>query len=683
MLIIDRFRFRSRFRFRFIFDPLDPPVWAQSQRKLSEDKEVYYTMATKWTITEHPVAITRTLSPYSYRGNRRDSILEQNGLHAVAVTHITPRGPDSNQSVALFPTRLVNPQDPRGYLSTPLSFPDVPKPPTRVTYDGVALTFLNDALHQPNYTLSVFVSPDKPVVHTLLSFESPQQLSEASQLSVTVVRQEGGHVVRRIETWLDNRRYQCSLTCTSASASPSPLQDRELRNTFVTQWTYGTKFNCGDPTLEALVYFAKIRTSEAIFNAPTLGLVHSPGGRMFYCGVWCNDQAEYASPVFPILHSPGSLQREAMEQSIRVLTQYFDTATGQIPYSVEIDGGYIGRLDRGDAAMFALGASQYLLAADDPSFSQEFFPAISLACEIICDRIASHPDGILPSQSDELEGRFPTGDANLSVNCLAILALEFASKAAHHLDDTRTSRKYLEMTKNLRNSVHEYFRNFEPWQYDYFHDCPDVRGWICLTALAGLPNGNDALAYALTHLWSSDTGMMGVRTSSESDDVWDRCTLYAIRAAFASGQQPLVELGLSRLEEYSRRRIWTGASAPYAVENETGGAQLAAESALVIRIFTEGLLGLTLHAGRKFSLQVVCPHAWNRFQVDDMWICGMLISVKIAAVRKAGIKDRVLRVTVNMDCGSLSAQLENNKKMFVTLPQNDGVALIEVANCDV
>lgn len=628
-------------------------------------------MTTKWTITEHPILITRALSPYSYGGNRRDSILEQNGLHAVAMTHITPRGPDSNQSMALFPTRFVNPQDPRGYLSIPLKFPDVPKSPNRVVYDGVALTFINDALHQPNYSLSVFVSPDKPVVHTLLSFEKPQQVSATSRQSVTVVRQEGGHVVRCIETWLDNCRFQRLFSCMPLSASLSPLQDKKLRSTFVTQWTHGTKFDCGDPTLKALVYFAKIRTSEAIFNAPRLGLVHSPGGGMFYCGVWCNDQAEYASPIFPILHSPGSIQREAMEQSIRVLTQYFDTTTSQIPYSVEVDGGYIGRLDRGDGAMFALGVSQYLLAADDSLFSQEFFPAISLACEIISDRIASHPDGILPSQSDELEGRFPSGDANLSVNCLAILALDFASKAANHVGDIRTSHKYRRMATDLRSSVHEYFHNSKAWKYDYFQGCTDARGWICLTALAGLPHGDDALTYALTHLWSSDIGKTGVRTSSESEDVWDRCTLYAIRAAFASGKQPLVELGLSRLEDYGRRRMWTGTSAPYAVENEAGGAQLSAESALVIRIITEGLLGLTFHSERKFSLQVVCPSVWNHFQVENIWIYGVLISVKVVAVRKASIQGRMLRVSIDMDCGPLSVQLQNGAKMFVILSRNE------------
>lgn len=603
-------------------------------------------------------------------------MIEQNGLHVVAVTHITPRGPTSDQSVLLFPTRFVNPHDPRGYLRTALTFPKVPRPPNRVTFDGITLTFYSEIMHQLNYALSVIVSIDEPVVHILLKFEY-EQSDTSLQPSTTVVLNAGGHKVYRVDRWLDKVHFQRTFSCLHEAQTPTALHDEELRRTTIAQWTHGVKFDCEDVTLKALVHFAKIRTSEAVFNAPSLGLVHSPGGLMFYCGVWCNDQAEYAAPLFPILHPPGSLQREAMEQSLRVLYQNFDTANNQIPYSIEIDGNYVGRLDRGDSAMFALGASQYILAVDNESVSQEFFPAVSFACEIICDRISTNADGILPSQSDELEGRFSSGDANLSVNCLAILALQTAAEVAHHINDVRTSERYRKTARNLRNSVHEFFRTPTPWKYAYHRGCLDARGWICLTALAKLPDGHDALKYALTNLWKCDSGSVGVRTISTSDDVWDRCTLYAIRAAFASGVDDLIELGAKRLEEYSQNRLRSSASAPYAVENEASGAQLSAESSLVIRTFTEGLLGLTLLAGRTFSLQVACPRSWNHFHVNDMWLFGKLVSVNVVAVGKVE-QERLLRVVIEMERGSVGAQLRHGDQVLVTLQLSGDYPLIEL-----
>lgn len=38
-------------------------------------------------------------------------------------------------------------------------------------------------------------------------------------------------------------------------------------------------------------------------------------------------------------------------------------------YSVEIDGGYVGKLDHGDAAMYAWGVSLMLLARNRPELT--------------------------------------------------------------------------------------------------------------------------------------------------------------------------------------------------------------------------------------------------------------------------------------------------------------------------
>ena len=87
---------------------------------------------------------------------------------------------------------------------------------------------------------------------------------------------------------------------------------------------------------------------------------------MFYCGVWCNDQAEYAAPVFPLIHGPGTRERTAMGQSLSVIADHFNHAyRNHVPYSIEIDGRYIGQLDHGDAGVYFLGAAKFLLGCYD------------------------------------------------------------------------------------------------------------------------------------------------------------------------------------------------------------------------------------------------------------------------------------------------------------------------------
>ena len=167
----------------------------------------------------------------------------------------------------------------------------------------------------------------------------------------------------RVTHWRNGgKMLHTAFSCLPILQIPSPLSDLQLRCKFVNNWTSGIVLKCPDKYLNSLVHFAKIRTSEAVFDSPTIGLCHSPGGNMFYCGVWCNDQVEYTAPLTPYLYPPNSTEHSAIRQSLRTLYEYFDIYSKQIPYSVEIDGGYIGRLDRGDAAMFALGASQYLLS---------------------------------------------------------------------------------------------------------------------------------------------------------------------------------------------------------------------------------------------------------------------------------------------------------------------------------
>ncbi|CAN8063398.1 unnamed protein product [Agarophyton chilense] len=204
---------------------------------------------------------------------------------------------------------------------------------------------------------------------------------------------------------------------------------------------------------------------------------------------------------------------------------------------------------------------------------------LSFACGVLHQKLQASSNGIIPSQSDELEGRFPSGTHNLATNCLAILAFEAAAQAAMQANDPFLRDEYRSAARTLRINTHAHFMCDDERMYAYYTHCDDARGWACLAALAELPHGEKALEYCLNQLWVHD----GVLTSSAHRVVWDRTTLYAIRAAFRVG---LVDLATERLQHYAKQRLRYSPSAPFAVENNESWAQLSAESALFVSKIT-------------------------------------------------------------------------------------------------
>lgn len=628
-------------------------------------------------LTGYIPCITRKLS--GTRGGHAEYFtIEQNGLHAVLVLCTQGDAICLERSTILFPTRISDRNNPRGYLQCALREDQVKAiqhKATTITYDGVRIQLKRDATGVADrlaFTYSIFVSPESPVVHSLLEYTvSPFVSSQPSHLpkpTSYIVSHHGDFVISYVTHWRDHKTVHNAWTCIPVSQTPSPKLDLRLRfHQVAHQWTNHLVLQCPDEPLMQWVQFAKIRSAEAVFDAPTLGLVHSPGGKMFYCGVWCNDQAEYAAPVYPYCMAPNSRGRYAMAHSLAVLADHFDMVAHQIPYSIEIDGGYIGRLDRGDAAMFALGASQFLMACfdyhDNPSSSSStssmssrfltykdnkdivrpLIPCVLFAADMLVDKMQQSPEGIVPSQSDELEGRYPTGDANLSTNCLAICALQAVSELLTLLSSTdlngsatmsvlstaerlkygRQSETYNQWAKQLRANVDAHFATYAPWKYDYFADCGVARGWICLSEMAKLSQGKSALRHALTGLWART----GVRVTADHDDIWDRTTMYCITLAF---QAQLQDLALDRLKQVSRARL---AKQVYAVENQYSNAQLAAESSLVLRVVVHGLLGLQT---RKAALTMtpVCPAAWPSFKVCNIWLGHHLYDVQVIRITR-------------------------------------------------
>ena len=166
-----------------------------------------------------------------------------------------------------------------------------------------------------------------------------------------------------------------------------------------------------DQVINTMFSFAKIRGSESIYKTKG-GYMHGPGGESYYAAIWANDQAEYINPFFPFLgYETGNL---SAYNSFKHFARFMNDEYKPIPSSIIAEGLDIwnGAGDRGDGAMIAYGVARYALARGDKQEAIDLWPLLEWCLEY-CKRNLNK-EGVVTSDSDELENRFPSGDANLT-----------------------------------------------------------------------------------------------------------------------------------------------------------------------------------------------------------------------------------------------------------------------------
>jgi hypothetical protein len=410
--------------------------------------------------------------------------------------------------------------------------------------------------------------------------------------------------------------FQATLNDEAAPAVSVATVERS-RDTFLDSIATNLQLHSPDPVLNTLFYFSKIRAAESIFRS-RYGLVHSPGGGNYYVGIWANDQAEYSGPFFPYLgYQTGN---QAALNAYRIFQRNLPKDGSKSWASFEMDVTFpFGERDRGDAAMLAFGATHFLLAAGDQLKSAELWPLIEW-CLAYC-RKRTTAAGVVASESDELEGRFPAGSANLSTSCLYYGALVQAARLAKAMHQpAAVSATYQQQAQRLARATEQYFgaELAGLHTYKYYAKNTTLRSWICLPLVVGLPSRQAGTLDALfEQLWSANGVLTELKSGTGSAPVfWDRGTLYAFRGAFKAGA---ADRALERLLSYSTTRL-TGFRVPYAVEAwpENGMAHLSAESALYCRIFTEGMLGLEPTGFHSFTLRPSLPSKWDHLAISSI-----------------------------------------------------------------
>ena len=378
-----------------------------------------------------------------------------------------------------------------------------------------------------------------------------------------------------------------------------------------------------DPIIDRMFAFSKIRGCESIYETKG-GPMHGPGGESYYAAIWANDQAEYINPFFPFVgYEYGNAS--ALNSYLH-FARFMNDEWKPIPSSIIAEGIDIwnGAGDRGDAAMIAYGAARYALARGNKQEAETLWPLIEWCLEY-CRRQLNE-EGVVASDSDELEGRFPSGDANLCTSSLYYDALLSTSYLCKELGKSGAST-YLKQAAILRKNMERYFgaqvEGFDTYAYYKGNDV--LRSWICIPLTVGIDERAEGTIQALfsPRLWTKD----GLLTQAGSETFWDRSTLYALRGVYAVGA---TEKATEFMKKYSPTRLLVD-HVPYAIEAWPEGSQrhLSAESALYARIITEGMFGIRPTGFKNFTLTPRLPKDWSFMNLKNIHAFDTCFDVEV------------------------------------------------------
>lgn len=426
----------------------------------------------------------------------------------------------------------------------------------------------------------------------------------------------------------DTLRFTASVSAHRQNESPVKIDaeaEKAKRIDLVNGWMDKLVLETPDSVINRMFAFSKIRACESIYETQG-GPMHGPGGESYYAAIWANDQAEYINAYFPF--TGYEYGNASALNSFRHFAHFMNDEWKPIPSSIVAEGLDIwnGVGDRGDAAMIAYGASRYALAYGNREVAEELWQLITWCLEY-CKR-KLNAEGVVTSDTDELENRFPSGDANLCTSSLYYDALISASYLAKELNKgSKIANTYRSQAAELRKNIEKYFgakvEGFDTYAYYKGNDI--LRSWICIPLTVGINERAQGTINALfsPRLWTEN----GLLTQAGDQTFWDRSTLYALRGVYAAGE---TEKATDYLHRYSATRL-LGEHVPYAIEAwpEGGQRHLSAESGLYGRIITEGMFGIRPVGFKEFIATPRLPQAWNEMRLRNICAFGTTFDMEV------------------------------------------------------
>ncbi|MCH4889388.1 hypothetical protein EZV73_17450 [Acidaminobacter sp. JC074] len=390
------------------------------------------------------------------------------------------------------------------------------------------------------------------------------------------------------------------------------------RRAFMDSLSQSLTLKSPDKELDYFFTLTKIRTCESIFKTKS-GWMHSPGGGSYYGGMWTNDQCEYTNPLFAYMNY--ELGYKQSVNGFEMFSRYLDK--GPLPSSIICEGDAVKGVagDRGDTAMYAYGLGRFLLSSGDKDLCLDMISYLEKALSFCLNK--RHASGVILSDSDELENRLPSGNTNLFTSSLVydgLISMHYLKTSLGMTSD------YLDLAEELASSIEDYFGikvgDYESYRYCEEND--ELRSWAVVPLVMGIKKrSRDILKLVFSKFLHHDKGL---KSALGHDIVWDRSLLYALRAAFMHDMDDAYD----KLMDYVRSRM-LGSHVPYPIEAYPEGNQkhLSGESALFIRVISEGILGYRPMGLNQAYFEPHLPKSWSYMTLKNFRLFGNIVDINV------------------------------------------------------
>ena len=300
-------------------------------------------------------------------------------------------------------------------------------------------------------------------------------------------------------------------------------------------WRGPGRLETPEPLLDQAFALQKLHVLECPIETIKGVIVHN-GSLRYSPGIWANDPVEYSSPLFPFF-GDAELNRAGMNMYRVWLDHCRQNGIVPFPGSFEGPALKLTQRERGDDAMVLYGLSKFLLFQGDRTAAEEMWPLIEFTAASVLSHTTA--DGIVASETDEMEGRYPTGTANLSTSSLAYGGYRLAARLAQSLGKPAAA-EFDRRAEALRKAIESYFgAEVEGFKtYRYYKENTTLRGWILLPLAMGITERQEATVAALMSdkLWPNRQAGADILAESTRPTEWGRETYYALRVLFKAGR---------------------------------------------------------------------------------------------------------------------------------------------------
>jgi hypothetical protein len=396
-------------------------------------------------------------------------------------------------------------------------------------------------------------------------------------------------------------------------------------------WQGPGRLETPDPALDLAFALQKFHILECPADT-WKGIITHNGSLRYSPGIWANDPVEYSSPVFPFF---GNDQlNNASLNMYRIWMDYCrEHGIRPFPGSFEHAALKLVQQERGDDAMVLYGLSKFLLFLGDRKAAEEMWPLIEFSAQSVKGHLTK--DGIIASETDEMEGRYPTGDANLSTSSLAYAGYRQAARLAIDLGKKSVAIDFDKRADGLRKAIEAYFgAEIEGYKtYRYFKENTTLRGWILLPVAMGISDRQEGTIAALLSdkLWPRRLEGTDILAESNVPTEWARETYYALRVLFKAG---LTEEALDQTLRVVKAQVF-GEMGPYPDED---AIDMLCPGSLYPRVFTEGVFGIVPTGLKSFTCTPWLPKEWPRMALRDMRAFGQSWDL---VVERVGDKQKI------------------------------------------